>query len=72
MNGHIILSSNDGVYIVDNMQSAHIDRQMSELILAGGGHYFHIDTINPDALLETIKNTFYQEGATFIEVTSDD
>lgn len=72
MNGHIILSSNDGIYIVDNMQSAHVDRHMSELVLAGGGHYFHIHTINPDEMLETIKNAFYHEGATFIEVTSDD
>ncbi len=72
MNGHIILNSKDGVYIVDNMQSAHVDRHMSELVLAGGGHYFHIHTIDPDKLLETIKNALYQEGATFIEVTSDD
>ncbi len=64
MNGHIILNSKDDIYIVDNMQSVHV--------LAGGGHYFHIYTINPDALLETIKNAFYHEGATFIEVTIDD
>ncbi len=72
MNGHIILSSEDGVYIVDNMQSAHVDRQTSELVFAGGGHYFHVSTINPDELLETIKNTFHHKGASFIEVTSDD
>ncbi len=72
MNGHIILNSEDGIYILDNMQSAHVDRRMSELVLAGGGCYFHIDTIDPDELLEAIKNAFYQEGATFIEVTSDD
>ncbi len=72
MNGYIILNSKDDIYIVDNMQSAHVDRYMNELVLAGGGHYFHVSTINPDELLETIKNAFYHEGATFIEVTSDD
>lgn len=69
---HIILSTEDGIHIVDNMESVYIDRDLDELVLAGGGSFYRIPVFDPDALLETIKDAFTREGTTFIEVTRDD
>ena len=72
MNGHIILSTEDGIHIVDNMESVYIDWDIDELVLAGGGSLYHIPVRDPERLLETIKRAFKTGEAAFIEVTRDD
>ena len=69
MNGHIILSTEDGIHIVDNMEGVFIDW---ELVLSGGGSLYHIPVRDPESLLATIKRAFKTGEAAFIEVTRDD
>ena len=72
MTGHIILSTEDGIHLLDNMQSIFVDRELNELVIVGGDRYYHIGDCNPEELLETIKAAFKRETMTFIEVSSHD
>lgn len=72
MNGHIILSTEDGIHIVDNMEGVFIDWELDELVLSGGGSLYHIPVRDPESLLATIKRAFKTGEAAFIEVTRDD
>ncbi len=72
MNGHIILSTEDGIHIVDSMESVYIDWELEELVLSGGESLYHIPVHDPERLLETIRNAFKREDTTFIEVTRND
>ncbi len=72
MNGHIILSTEDGIHIVDNMESVYIDWELEELVFSGGESLYHIPVRDPESLLETIRNAFKREDTTFIEVTCND
>ena len=72
MTGHIILSTEDGIRLLDNMQSIFVDRELNELVMVGGGRICRIEDCNPEELLETIKAAFKRETTTFIEVNSHD
>lgn len=72
MTGHIILSTEDGIHLLDNMESIFVDRELNELVMVGGGRFCHIEDCNPEELLETIKAAFKRETTTFIEVNSHD
>ena len=74
MTGHIILTTEDGIHILDNMESIYVDKELNELVMVGGGRFCHLEDCNPEELLETIKAAFAfkRETTTFIEVNRHD
>ncbi len=69
---HIILSTPDGIYFVDNMQRVFVDREFGELVLDGGGRSNYLAAKEPLELLELIKCAAKHDGTTVIEVPDDD
>lgn len=69
MTGHIILTTEDGIHILDNADSIWIDRELDNLVISYSGKLHYIESMNADNLYSGILAAFEKEGSTFIEVT---
>ncbi len=69
---HIILTTTDSIYFVENLQRVYVDKKTGEIVLDGGGRCNYLTVKEPLELLELIRCAVEHDGTTVIEVPDDD